>query len=288
MIADLGMSFAQIDESGADAFIVSYLCKDGPYRSLFLNGIKPHVYIGLFFPQHWEKSFPAVKELANTPIPELKNHPDWAKFSKTVADSDNNPPETRYYYLYKQTCHSGNYGIMGPTFRENLLIKSAGKVAITTKQANEFIETYRCVAFKELLEFHRWIDMQILTTGRLRNLFGHPSHFTKLIVDPKEAYAFIPQSTVACITLNAAILFNDFVNENKIPAIILNQCHDSLLIQAPDSEINFLAKKVQEFIRVPLKAPREDLTIHMKSEASVGKNWGPFDEKKNPLGLKVI
>lgn len=591
-IADEGTSFCQVDQAGAEALIVAYLCPPGRFRDLFLNNIKPHVYIGVFFPEHWMKEFPMVKEFSSIKIAELKNHPNWPAFAKAVAASDNSPnTSTRYYYFYKQTCHcvddqtevlthdgwklvsevsqteqiacwnpldqsikfefpekwhsskfngsmvrvtsneldqlvtpdhkvvyysnnkffnckakdlkfsakiplagyygnnnfylwedevrllaaiqadghiiskdsvrfrftkerkrqrlldlcarlnkklsdglasdgvyeitvsncsgligvfdgnkvwgpwllklskqnmevlldelkywdghlhkpedsttkretyysaikencdwiktishlvgkqatvrqdvwsqgkgyraglnsrkmstikeiksehytgyvycptvstghflirrngkisitgnSGNYGIMGNTFQQNLLEKSEGKVVITRAEADKFLSTYRDVAFPELHIFHRVVMNTLEQKGELRNLFGYPRKFCSLVTDPKEAYAFIPQSTVGCITNLAVVEMQRWIETTCPSAVILNNCHDSYLVQAPTETIEVVAKKMKEFIEIEMTAPRGE-KFRMRSEASIGKNWAPWHEKKNPEGLKEI
>lgn len=588
-LADEGMAFCQVDQAGAEALIVAYLCPPGRYRDLFLNGIKPHVYIGVFFPEHWESAFPCVREFASIPIAKLREHPQWPAFAKAVAASDNNPSATRYYYFYKQTCHcvddktevltkagwvsvaeagaeepiltwnkvdeslsfakpsgwhksyyegdmirftgheldqlvtpehkmvyqsngkyhvakawsvtktgriphcgqyseqrscwtdaevrllvaiqadgyiatpnnvrfrfgkcrkrerllalskqvglecsdgiasdgymeltlrgasrlisafgdrkvwgswllnmshsnmqafvdelhrwdgskfrsgdttkreeycsaieqncewvktichlvgkqatvreqnadftmfkvginarrfsriqsksaeyyrgfvfcptvpsgffvirrngkisitgnSGNYGIREATFVENMLAKSGGKVNLSLADGAKFLSTYRDVAFPELHSFHRYVDRQIEDKQELRNLFGYPRKFRSLMFDSKEAYAFIPQSTVGCITNLAVIEMQKWIDANLSSAIILNNCHDSYLVQAPTEKITEVARKMKEFIEIEMVAPRGE-KFRMRSEASVGTNWGPYHEKKNPNGLKEV
>lgn len=286
-LADDGMSFCQVDQAGAEALIVAYLCPPGRYRDLFLNGIKPHVYIGVFFPEHWEKQFPCVREFVSIPIAKLKDHPQWAAFAKAVAKSDYNPSATRYYYFYKQTCHSGNYGIREDTFIENLLAKSGGKVNLSANEGYKFLSTYRDVAFPELHAFHNLVRRAIEEKGELRNLFGYPRKFRSLRFDEKEAFAFIPQSTVGCITNLAVVAMQQWINDNLPSAIILNNCHDSYLVQAPTEHIETVARKMKEFIEIEMTAPRGE-KFRMRSEASIGRNWGPYKQDTNPDGLKEV
>ena len=42
-----GNIFVQPDQAGAEALVVAYLCPPGQFRSLFLNGIKPHTLMQL-------------------------------------------------------------------------------------------------------------------------------------------------------------------------------------------------------------------------------------------------
>src|SRR3977135_515890 len=46
-IPDEGKILVQVDQSGAEALIVAYLCEPGLFRDLFLNGIKPHTYVAM-------------------------------------------------------------------------------------------------------------------------------------------------------------------------------------------------------------------------------------------------
>src|SRR6202020_159671 len=48
--------FIQTDCAGAEALIVAYLCYNGDYRQLFINGIKPHSFLGMhLFKDVWAK-----------------------------------------------------------------------------------------------------------------------------------------------------------------------------------------------------------------------------------------
>lgn len=107
--------FVQVDQSGAEALIVAYLCKPGDYRQLFLNNVKPHVYVALkLFKDVWTKKMKDkgglvedfnIDLIDRTPIPELKQNPFWHDLDLLIKDSDNWKLTERYYYFAKQTCH---------------------------------------------------------------------------------------------------------------------------------------------------------------------------------------
>lgn len=108
--------WSQTDCAGAEALIVAYLCKDGDFRQLFINNIKPHVFVGAhLFSEIWRKKIREIGTLGdikfdmdlilNSPIRELKSVPYWKELENLVKDSDNWSLEERYYYLAKQTCH---------------------------------------------------------------------------------------------------------------------------------------------------------------------------------------
>lgn len=289
--ADDGKLLCQCDQSGADAFIVAYMMPaTNALRQLFLNGIKIHNYLSVAFPEHWEKDYPQVHAFGKVPIKDLREFPGWKDFAGAVAASDNNPPETRYYYLYKQTGHSSNYGIMAPTFVGNLMLKSGGAIRLSVAQGHKFIEGYHKLIPELRGFFHKYVAHQYKTTGKLYNFQGFPIHLTCKYNENEytKIYDKIPQSTVACITHNAYIALQDFIEDNRLDWDILQNGHDAYVAQAPESEIMDLAKIMRKFMQQTLVNPWGE-ELMMKAECSIGKNWGPRKEKKLPDGsVKII
>ena len=107
--------FCQSDQSGAEALIVAYECDPLDYRQLFINSIKPHVYVALkLFKDIWTRKLKEsgglvedfnIEELCDAAIPELKKNPFWKDIDSLIKSSDNWSAQERYYYLAKQTCH---------------------------------------------------------------------------------------------------------------------------------------------------------------------------------------
>lgn len=274
-IPDEGRVFVQVDQSGAEALIVAWLCEPGKYRDLFLNNIKPHTYFGLFMPQHWEKEHPAIHELAQTKIEELVSHPAWPPLKKAIGDSDKNPPATRYYFMYKMNEHSGNYDVRGPTLRQSMLVKSDGKVVLSLKEAQELIENRKAL-YPEIPKWRAEIDVQVAKghPPTLRNLFGFPRSFYNLKEgDNKQAYAFIPQSTVGTITNVAFTNFQRYIEEYSKSWDLLSNKHDSYLAQCPIGEEIEMSEVMQSFMQQELTSPRGE-KFKMRSEAKIGYNWG--------------
>lgn len=273
---DEGKILVQVDQAGAEALIVAYLCEPTcKLREMFTLGIKPHVYIGLMFPHHWSAQFPQIEEIKKLPLAEIKKHPLWKPLESAIKDSDNNPPARRYYYQYKQTCHSSNYDIKAPTFRLNILEKSGGKIVLTNQQAIEYLSAYHSM-LPEIKQWHREVERILYKTKTLYNLFGYPRRFTGLINEAsmKEAYAFTPQSTVGTITNIAYTKLQEYIEQQRLDWDLLGNCHDSYLVQCPIGEELVCAAKMKELIEQDLISPRGE-PFKMKSEASVGMNWGP-------------
>lgn len=266
----------QCDQAGAEALIVSKLLKPGNKLDLlFKNKIKPHTYLGCFFPQTWiDEGYTQVDVIRMLPIPKVKEHEGWSALAKAIADSDGaQAPKVRHYYLYKQTCHSGNYGIKAPTFILNILEKSGGKVVLSNRQGEEFLGAYHTMV-PELRDWWAEMEVEVRKEGMVHNLFGDPITFTQELKDSdlKDVYAACPQSTVGCITNNAYVKFQTYIEENKKLWDLLVNCHDSILIQCPILEVKEAARILRDCIEQTLVSPIGE-TFKMRSETQVGFNW---------------
>ena len=289
----------QVDQSGAEALVVAFLCKPGKYRQLFENNIKPHVYVAMkLFKDLWPEEMIQrggieldMDILDITPIPKLKLNPQWKELDSLIKDSDNWSLDKRYYYLGKQTAHSGNYGIRENTFRGNILEKSGGKIVVSKEQAKHFLGTYRG-EFPEIPEWNEEVIRIVDEVGILYNLHGHPYQITAWRKDNYKDYiAWVPQSTVGEITRIAFCNLQEYIEEMSLKWDLLNDCHDSYLCQCPLIDVAHCRAKMQEYIAQSFISPVDGVEFTMKSECQLGFNWSPFDRsnpEKNPLGLREL
>lgn len=297
-VPDDGYIFIQRDQSGAEAKVVAYLCRKGKFRELFDNNVKPHVYVALHkFDYVWADELNKyagdiklnIEEFTNSEIPDLQKHPQWKTLDKLIKKSDSWPPARRYYYMAKQMCHSFNYDAGAGAFILNTLIKSRGKIVISKKDAEQYLLFYHSM-FPEIREWHKEVRDIITSTGILYDLYGHPSHF--FVNDDmsapkvfKDAYAQVPQKTIATITANAIVKTYEYIKEHKLDWHILADTHDSFMCQCPIPEEDHCNTIMKKHLNATLKSLRgEEFT--MESEGAAGFNWAPFDKDKNPNGLK--
>jgi hypothetical protein len=291
----------QIDQAGAEGLIVAYDTYDGDYRALFKNNIKVHSYVAMsLFKDIWPYE---VKErtgnkididaLISTPIPQLKQNPEWKILELVIKDSDNWSTERRYYYFGKQTSHSGNYGIEQYTFRMNVLEKSGGKIMIPKDDAVFFLSTYRAM-FPEIPARNERVRKQAEETHILYNLFGHPYLITNENITEtnyKEYYAWTTQSTVAEITRIGITLTQLHIETYNKRWDILGDCHDSILLQCPIIDASEAASIMRTNINQELTSLIDGTKFKMKSEIQVGFNWSKFtptNKTKNQLGLREV
>lgn len=314
--ADDGKLLCQVDQSGAEALVVAYLCRAGRFRDLFLNGVKPHIFVAMnVFLEKWQilcKDLD-VLDFSITPIRELTQKEGWSVLRKIIADSDNWKPSERYYYIAKMICHASNYGMKGGAFQLNVLEKSRGQIVLSKKQADDYLNRYHSL-FPEITDWHRDVINQIKQHRMLFNLFGFPRPATGFFdeFDAKDWIAWAPQSTVGCIThieitheqlyIDATHRVNTVHPVGKLPAPvvycldtfgsaradwdILGNNHDSSLTQAPEDDIMRLAKVKNHLMCQELTSPRGE-KFNMRAEAQIGRNWAPKKDT-NPDGLVEI
>jgi DNA polymerase I-like protein with 3'-5' exonuclease and polymerase domains len=275
-VADPGKIFVQADQAGAEALIVSYLCRAGNFRRLFLNGVKSHVYVAMrLFEEVWAAELGcSIKDYCAASVEELVKLPRWAELRDLISSSDDWSADKRYYFMAKMVCHASNYGMKAPTFRVNVLQKSGGAVNLSHKQATYFLATYHTL-FPEIRKWHNDTVEELKRTKMLRNLFGYPRMFTQTIEPSmyKEAFAFVPQSTVGCIT---NLAFTDLYNNPRIQELradVLQNNHDSVLLQCYDKDAQEVAEIACTALNREMISPQGE-PFKMRSEATLGPSWG--------------
>ena len=287
--ADEGYSFLQCDQAGAEALIVAYLCRNARFRLLFLNKIKSHTYVALHaFKAQLQPYLKDIDfdELCSCTIGGLKQHPNWKAVSDLIASTDNWESYRRYYFIAKMICHSSNYDITANELRMHILLKSEGRVNLTIDQAKSLLELYHEL-FPEIREWHKEIQQLLYNDHTLYNLQGYPRVFTGVLTPKvfKKAYAFIPQSTVGTITNICLTRLQNYIEAQNLPWDVLNNKHDSVLIQVPDGEIQHGGRVLTEYMNQSLT--HKGVTFNMRSEVQFGKNWKPQSES-NPDGLRQL
>jgi hypothetical protein len=283
-------SFVKFDQAGAEALIVAYLCKLGPYRELFLNNIKPHVFTALhIFPHIWLKRFhkkDAVENAIKAKPNELKLVEGWTDLNEMIKDSDNWPSKDRYYFIAKMFRHAGNYGLAARGAQWNLLEKSEGSIVYEFKDCQRILDTEKRM-FPEIGNWQMKIVQEVKQNKILRNLFGFPRRFTSYIPDNKlgEIYMFIPQSTIGTLTHVAITETQQYIeNYNKQWNIIINE-HDGFAVECSDSEIENCKNVMANSLEKEFTSPVDGSKFRMKTESYIGKNLSPYKKDVNDLGL---
>lgn len=282
LVARPSKLFVQADQAGAEALIVAYEAPAGRFRKLFELDIKPHTYMALqlfldkFRGTHDKSRYDTVEPQV------LKLLPEWSDLNKLIKNSDVE------YGLGKTTIHASNYDMKWPTFQNYVLVRSEGLVVLSAPQAKQFLQVHR-KSFPEIAMYHQEIRAKVEGTRTLHNLFGHPRSFHGRLSEEmfREAYSWIPQSTVGEITNNACCELQEYIENNRLDWNFINNKHDSLAVEVPEDEHLVAAALLKRLLEVPLVSSL-GVPYNMRSEVSIGRNLGKHDKDKNIDGMKEI
>lgn len=280
--------FVQADQSGAEALIVSYLCRPGKFRDLFIHGIKPHVFVALHSFDAQLSRMPGVetKTLANALLAEpkdLRSIAGWGALEQIIKDTDKLSGADRLYATAKMVCHASNYNIKARALRLNILLRSGGEIALALPVVEKLLNSYHGL-FPEIRDWHSRCVLEVKRTGMLRNLFGHPRVFTGEQDESvyKDWFAFVPQSTVGQITNMAFTEAQEEIFSGKHPEDIdvVENNHDSLLAQCLEENKLYTAQLLASKLNRELVSPSGD-KFKMRSEVQwSSKSWGEMEEIK--------
>ena len=237
--ADPGTTFIELDLGQAEARVVAYDSGDENYMKLFEEGGDIHV--------------------ANA-----------ANIFGLALDK----VSYRERQLGKKISHATNYG-MGPGTMVESIIKELGTdYAISLGEAKKFQTAYH-EAYPRIKEWHARIRGELDDGRILKNCFGRRRFFMGPRDDKlfKEAYAFIPQSTVADLLNTSILKWKHYAYDDIYP--ILLQVHDSVIIQIPEKEKAPL-QQLKECFQLPIKVNGVEIIIPI--DVKIGKRWGELEE----------
>lgn len=289
VVPDKGKILFQVDQSGAEAMMVAWLCRPGRYRLLFKNGIKPHVYIAMhLFHQHWATllGLPDIDYLLQCPITDLRKQKYFNELENLIKG------DALKYAVGKMVCHASNYDMKAPTFQMQAMVKSNNELILTLKECRFYLGTYHSL-FVEVRDSYQEGTKELLHKGReLRNLFGFRRKFYGFFGDDlyKQGYAFRPQSSSGCLSHQVFVQIQEDIDSGgffkEAGVDVLQNGHDSILGQCNESEGEKVCAEVCKLFNVTFQGYDEPFT--MKSEYGLGYNWKPHHEKTNPNGMKEV
>lgn len=288
-VADPGMYMLNIDLEQADGRNIGAEC-----WNRFLNRTRDEVTIiarraGLIKEnQEWEG--PIGHELAagyldaaesadlhttvcNMVWPEL-DWPDDQGEWKAFCDGLIAHGQDSYRQLSKKGGHGTNYYGTPPTMAKHLH---------TSRKVMEDFQTRYFGQFPAIRLFHYDVITEVEETGVITSLFGRRRHFWGRGNDAathRKAIAYCGQSpTGEQIDRGLLQVWRAFPQVQ-----LLNQVHDSILLQIPSAEKTELVPEILKIMSVSLKL-KGDRNFVIPLDAAGGWNWG-YAGKDNPYGLK--
>jgi uracil-DNA glycosylase family 4 len=219
LVPDKGKVLISPDLSQAEARIVAVLSEDYELLKAFDQVDIHRRTAGLFFG--------LLKTLDLRPI----NIP-------LVDGMDKDGPER---FTGKMFRHAGNYD-MGKARAMNEFNVNAQKYEINASisewKAGQYIDLFHEASPKIRAVFHQSVKNAIDHNKILINPFGRPRKFFGRWDDElyKEAYAYIPQSTVADVCQSGALDAWDEFGHGSDVVFFSSENHDALVIQAPEND----------------------------------------------------
>ena len=247
MIADPGMIMVSIDLKQAENRVVAYIANEQQMISAFENGVDVHSQTAAL--------------IFRIPVEQVSDEPGscsvgGGKFSQR--------------FWGKKANHGLNYG---QTFSGFALINE-----LPDAEARIMVESYHRV-YPGIRRWHSVIRDRINRDRTLTNCFGRKRTFLDRWGDDlfREAYSFIPQSTVADLLNQRGVVYtyeNAGIHGQLRYVDLLNQIHDSLIFQYPMSDgtanLAYILGRIRESLEAPIKWGTKTFSIPV--EIMVGFN----------------
>ena len=259
ILADSGFLLYDLDLNQAESRIVAYISPEPSMIEAFEHGIDVHAK--------------TASLIFNKPIEEIGD-------DETKPCSFGTGKKTERYWG-KQSDHAFNYD-MGP-------ILFARKHGVRVSDSKFLIARYHS-AYPGIRRMHLWVREEmnrnnqtlINPYGRRRKFMGRPGDTMY-----RQGYNFIPQSTVAD-KINIDGLIHIYYNQDIYQNVqLLNQVHDSIVLQIPIS-IPFLEHAeilahIRDSLETKIDWRGRSFTIPL--DARVGFNLARWHVDSNPNGM---
>ncbi|MBM3272895.1 hypothetical protein FJY94_06560 [Candidatus Kaiserbacteria bacterium] len=217
----------------------------------------------------WEADDPLLKRMFREKV---KIH---AHNARDLFGPDAGPDGKRepYYSRTKQGVHLSNYGGTARTL--------AATIGISVHEAEHFQRRWFSI-HPQIRDWHRRIESELQTRRFITNKFGYRRfYFGRVEELLPEALAWIPQSTVACVTNRAW----EAIDREVLEVEILLQVHDSLVGQYLTRCEERLLATMYPIMQITV--PYDDPLIIPWGLKTSTRSWGDCNERKWPeLGAK--
>lgn len=166
--------------------------------------------------------------------------------------------------MAKKVVHASHYG-MGP----RKFAQIAGIPEAESKQLlNKYFATYPKLKIWHLQTAQELRRSRVLTTPMGRRRLFLNSWNEELL---REAYAFVPQSTVSDILNTGLLSLYNYINNNRLDIQIMLQVHDSITVQCPIKLVEYTKKLFQQHLILPLTIYGSTMIIPV--DIQIGNTW---------------
>lgn len=252
IIAPKGKSLIACDLSQAETWVVAYLSRDVKMKDALLHS-DIHTETASFL------------------------------FKIPLVDVKKGSPER---FLGKKTNHAASYGMSAPRFAESVNTEADSEpyLTISIAEARKHLDNWHRL-YTGIKTWWKEVENELYKTRKLVTPYGRVRLFHGALVHEtfKQAYAYKPQSTVGD-HFNGAVqkngpdggllkIWRRFKNEPGVK--IINQAHDSLLMEAPSDSAKDIGLEVKSILHRPIVINNESCLIPVDLE--IGERWGELE-----------
>ncbi len=259
LLADPGYVIYNLDLAQAENRIVAHIAPDHYMIKAFEDGIDIHKQ--------------TASLIFRKPIEDISDEDG----SSTIGDGMHSER-----YWGKKANHALNYDMGYKTF---------ALVAEMSEQEAKFIKDRYHTAYSGVRQYHTWVQAELRRDRTLTNLYGRKRIFLDRWGDGlfKDAYAQIPQSTVADKIDRDGLEFMDKFQGIFGHIEFVAQIHDSIAIQMPISVGADYHIKTLIHLRKSLEAPVtfKNRSFQIPVDIGIGLNLGKKSDD-NPEGLRKL
>lgn len=179
--------------------------------------------------------------------------------------------------LGKKSGHGANYSMKENTFIESCIQEM--DLVLTKGEATKVLEAYHKL-FPGIRRWHARLRQELQQTRCLKTPLGRERYFYSRLDDDcfRQAYAYRPQSTIPDVT-NHLMLF--LLESRKLGVYdfrLLLQCHDSVLLEVPESHVPTIARDCLEVKKWHPEIILPGGRLVIPTEVKTGRNWGSVEE----------
>ena len=183
-------------------------------------------------------------------------------------------PEAEVTKAQRGMAKTVNFGVLYGMSATGLAVR----LAITRKEADEFIEAY-FTRYTKVLEYQQNLLKKGRERGRLETIMGRwrafrlderdvNSTYQGRTTAAREAINYEIQGSAADLIKKAMLAVRARLAEKKMQARMLLTVHDELVFEAPPGEVQALAKMVRDEMTGAMS-----LSVPLKVDVAAGPNW---------------
>jgi hypothetical protein len=270
------MMLMEFDKAGAEWVVVAYLSGDVNMIDVVNGPDSPHTITGSLI-----SGAPKEFVLKEQKIVGLNSDADViAKLREKLNIEDHwfLPRTMSIRQAGKKSNHGLNYKMS--------YLRFALETELANPEAKRIVELYHSQAYPGISTWWESVRRQLNDNRSLVNCFGRRRRFMDAWGEDlfKEAYAFLPQSTVVDMVNRGMVsLYEDASNDFK-PVELLAQVHDSVLVQYPTNDWQAAGRMAVrlgwDYLRPLIQYGQRE--FYIETDLKIGHDWGHMYEVDIP------